>query len=175
MRPAPKSPEQLIRLSPEVGAKPPESFWSYDFIEHFNEAYGSLEDLQSVSIETACCGGIPKRAIYQHPPPQGKSVIRYFVPIPEAVGIFRLECFIGIKDGSEIDRDPKNVVLFEVAVGGTWAVLSETYAGKRWARVNRGPIPGSGEYTSIEFITDACGNNEWDWAVWGEPKLVQVE
>lgn len=149
--------------------------WSYDFIEHFSEAQCSVRDPEYTKTGKICCGGRPKMAIYQHPPLEGESVIRYYVLMPQMVGTVRLECFIGIKDDSAIDRDPSNVVHFEVRVAGSRIVLSENYAQKRWVRPNSDLIMPSEASEGIEFATDALGNPQWNWAAWGEPKLVEVK
>lgn len=145
--------------------------WSFSFIEAFKEAavYASREAAGlDVSLAPATVGGETRPALWAHPPVVGQAVIEYHVPVPQHVREVRLRLAIGIRDGAKIT--PDNLVAFSVRVNGlrVWGQQSNTQS---WQAVEIPLNLLSGDMARIEFTTEALGNHQWTWAVWGAPEL----
>ncbi len=146
--------------------------WTFDFVEHFDQAECSAErDTAGIEIKTAdaTCAGVTRRALWEHPPVVGAAVVRYAVPIPSNVRALRLHFAIGIRDGAELPAE--RVVAFRLIVNGwkLWSAVKHSHAWEEY--VVEMPDMAS-DVARIEFITDGLGDHRWNWAVWGEPKLI---
>ena len=114
---------------------------------------------------------IRKAAIHAHPPYQGASgdtFGEFTFALPESPKI-NLEFDIGLLDGSE-DSDG---VTFIVSVQGD-EIFRQHHHEQLWERVILNLTRYSGENIVLRFTTNPgpTGNIGWDWAVWGEPKIV---
>lgn len=146
--------------------------WNFSFIEAFKEAavHASGERAgMDVNMAPAVVGGETRPALWAHPPLRGQAVIEYHVPVPQQVQEVRLRLATGIRDGANIA--PDNLVAFSVRVNGlrVWGRQSNT---QTWQTVEIPLDLISGDITRIEFATEALGNHQWTWAVWGSPELI---
>jgi len=149
--------------------------WTFDFIENFREAEKAPPYNQrgaEIKIGLATCDGLEKAAIFAHPPVQGRSIVEYYVPVPQDVERLKLKLAIGIRDGSKLYGS--NLVAFSVRVNGyrIWGAQTNL---RRWQADEITLIAQSGDINQIAFITEALGNHQWTWAVWGNPVLVGAQ
>ena len=141
------------------------SAWAFDFIENFGEAsHAGME----IKVADATCAGITRRSLWEHPPMSGSASVGYLVPIPSSVHQVKMKFSIGIRDGAELP--PDRYVAFRVLVNG-WKLWSEVKSSREWQTHEIKMPQLSSDLARIEFVTDGLGDNRWNWAVWGEPRL----
>jgi hypothetical protein len=139
--------------------------WCFDFLEHFPEA---TRLGMEVKVAQATCGGVTRAALWEHPPASGSARVAYLVPIPAWVRQMTLRFAIGIRDGSALP--PDRYIAFRILVNG-WKLWSAVKSSRTWEE-HTVPMPQlNRDLARIEFITDGLGDNRWNWAVWGEPRL----
>jgi hypothetical protein len=146
--------------------------WSYDFVDKFAESEtGAERDRAGMETKTgdATCGGVTKRALWEHPPLSGAAVVSYAVPIPPRLRMLKMRFFTGIRDGSELPND--RYIAFRVIVNG-WKLWSAVKNSRDWDEYTLAMPELASDVARIEFQTDGLGDHRWNWAVWGEPKLV---
>lgn len=146
--------------------------WSYDFVENFAQADQSAARDSSgmeIRIAPATCGGTTRTALWEHPPIRGSAQITYAVPIPPEPHRLALKFATGIRDGAELPQD--RYVAFRVLVNGwkLWSAVKNSHAWEEY-RVELPAI--TSDVMRVQFETDGLGDHRWNWAVWGEPKLV---
>lgn len=146
--------------------------WQYDFVEQFAQAKVSAQRERAgmeVLIADAECGGVRKRALWEHPPLSGAAIVSYAVIIPPHLRGLKLKFFTGIRDGSQLPND--RYVAFRVMVNG-WKLWSAVKNERVWEEHTVAMPESASDVLSIEFQTDGLGDHRWNWAVWGEPKLI---
>ena len=119
----------------------------------------------------ASIAGVQKPAIHAHPPYQGISgdaFGEWTIPLPESPNIC-LKFDIGLRDGSE----GSDGVTFIVSVEGD-EIFHEHYDAQRWQHFSLDLTRYQKQRITLRFTTTPgpVGNGAWDWAVWGEPKIV---
>lgn len=145
--------------------------WSFSFIEGFSEAtVTASQDPAGIDVKMApaTVGGDTRPALWAHPPLAGQTIIEYHVPIPQQVNDVRLHLAIGIRDGAKISED--NLVAFSVRANGMrlWGRQSNAQV---WQEAEIPLDVIAGDIARFEFTTEALGNHQWTWAVWGTPEL----
>lgn len=146
--------------------------WTFDLIERFGEAKVSAQrDAAGMEVKVgeATCGGVTRRALWEHPPVSGAAIVSYAVPIPQQLQALTLRFRIGIRDGSELPDD--RYVAFRVIVNG-WKLWSTVKNTRTWDEFAVKMPELASDVARIEFQTDGLGDHRWNWAVWGEPKLI---
>lgn len=146
--------------------------WSFDFVVKFSEAkIGAQRERAGMEVkaEDATCDGMTKRALWEHPPLTGAGIVSYAVPIPPHLRGLKLKFFIGIRDGSQLPND--RYIAFRVAVNG-WKLWSAVKNSRGWDEYTVNMPELSSDVARIEFQTDGLGDHRWNWAVWGEPRLI---
>ena len=98
----------------------------------------------------------------------GAASVGYLVPIPTGLRQIKLRFAIGIRDGAELPAD--RYVAFRIVVNG-WKLWSTVKNSHSWEEHEVKMPQLSSDVARIEFITDGLGDNRWNWAVWGEPRL----
>lgn len=171
------APEQLdavrsfVEFLRSKQAEPAATPWCFDFLESFKEATVSASRDPSgieIKVADATCAGETRPALWEHPPVTGSGIIAYLVPIPVGVRDVKLKFSIGIRDGSQLP--PDRFVAFRVLVNG-WKLWSTLKNKGAWEEHEvQMPQLGS-DVARIEFVTDGMGAHQWDWAVWGEPRM----
>ena len=114
---------------------------------------------------------IRKFAIDAHPPYQsisGDTFGEWELSLPDNPRV-RLEFDIGLADGSE----NSDGVTFIVSVQGD-TVFREHYNEQKWGHINLDLTPYRGQQITLRFTTTPGPNGDsgWDWARWGEPKII---
>ncbi len=146
--------------------------WTYNFIEHFSGAErGAERDSAGLEIKVgdATCGGVTRVALWEHPPASGAAKVSYVVPVPPKLRGLTLRFAIGIRDGAELP--PDRYVAFRVTVND-WKLWSAVKNSHRWDDYEVVMPELSSDVARIVFVTDGLGDHRWNWAVWGEPRLV---
>jgi len=154
-----------------VSGKAKGAMWSYDFIEHFAEAEKSPqhdEQGAEIKIGMAVSDGVEKPAVFAHPPVQGRSVVEFYVPIPQDIETLKLKLAIGIRDGAKLAGS--NLVAFSVQMNGyrIWGTQTNL---RRWQEFELPLTAQVGDINQIAFVTEALGNHQWTWAAWGSPVI----
>ena len=157
----------------EVHADPDQALlWQFDFLEAFpaaRQAATRRPDMMEVKTAVATCGMIQQMALWMHPPVEGGAVCEYTLQIPAEVESLRMRFGVGIRDGALMQDD--NLCAFRVFVNGrrVWSTTKQT---STWERHVLDLPSLGGQEVVIQFMTDALGDNRWNWAVWGEPLLM---
>jgi len=139
--------------------------WRFDLLEHFPEATRTGLEVQAAS---ATCAADTRPALWEHPPASGSASVGYAIAVPARVRGLKMKFAIGIRDGSELPTD--RFIAFRVIVNGfkVWSTLKNSHA---WEAFEIALPQLSSDVAQIELITDGMGDNRWNWAVWGEPRL----
>lgn len=146
--------------------------WQFDFLEAFPAARRVATrspDMMEIKIAPATCSMIQQMALWEHPPVSGSAVCEYQVSIPANLDSLRLRFGIGIRDGALMQGE--NLCAFRIYVNGArvWSTTKQTNTWERFLI----DIPSlAGQEMIIQFVTDALGDNRWNWAVWAEPLLL---
>ena len=119
----------------------------------------------------ATVAGTRKAAIFAHPPVQrgsGDTFGEFALALPESSRI-TLAFDIGLRDGSE----NSDGVTFIVSVHGD-EIFRRHHDEQQWERVALNLTRYSGENVVLRLTTNPGpgGHTSWDWAVWGEPKII---
>lgn len=112
----------------------------------------------------AVVGGVKKPSLHAHPPQNGRMVVDYLLRLPATPA--RLETSAGIRDGSN-----SHGVGFTVQINGREACSAQLLPGA-WKPMTVDLTRHAGQTVVLSLITDALGDFSFDWAVWGEPRLV---
>ncbi|RKU22902.1 hypothetical protein C6503_03460 [Candidatus Poribacteria bacterium] len=115
--------------------------------------------------------GIHKTTIWASPPYQGISgdaFGEWELSLPESPKI-HLEFDIGLAEGSE----NSDGVTFIVSVQGN-EIFRQHYNQQRWKHISLNLTPYQGQQVTLRFTTNPGpnANTSWDWANWGEPKII---
>ena len=115
--------------------------------------------------------GVTKSAIHAHPFYQdgsGDTFGEFALTLPDSPDI-HLEFYMGLWEGSQ----NSDGVTFIVSVQGD-EILHQHYNRQKWQPVTLDLSPYRGELVKLRFTTTPGpnGNASWDWAVWGEPKVI---
>lgn len=152
--------------------EPADANWMFDFVEKFAQAeVGAQRDRAGLEVKAAVatCDGVAKPALWEHPPLSGAAMVSYAVPIPPQLRALKLKFFVGIRDGSELPTD--RYIAFRVIVNG-WKLWSAVKNERAWDEYTVSMPELASDVARIEFQTDGLGDHRWNWAVWGEPRLV---
>jgi hypothetical protein len=181
-----------VALTPQAGAEgegataSSQELWMYDFFEHFVEPDpDKMRPNEDIYVhERLISGGVAKPGIFQHPPPHGSSRLPYGpIRIPDHIRELKLNFFIAILDerpggGRQkkfSDRPFEGDALkFGVRINNKRVeLLNSLLNSVGWVHHSL-LIEPTGDRLTVEFITDAMGDHTYNWAVWGEPRLVEV-
>lgn len=146
--------------------------WQYDFLEAFpaaRQAATRKPDMMEIKVAPASCGMVQQLALWEHPPVAGSAVCEYTLAVPAEVESLHIRFAVGIRDGALMQGD--NVCAFRVFVNGMriWSTTKQTNI---WDRFTLDLPSLGGQEIVVQFVTDALGDNRWNWAVWGEPLLL---
>ena len=116
------------------------------------------------SSGVAMVGGVKKPGLHAHPPANGHLAMDFLLRLPTTPA--RLEASAGIRDGSN-----SRGVGFRVRVNGGELWTVDLRPG-RWEPVQIDLARYAGRTIVLSLVTDALGDFEFDWASWGDPRLV---
>jgi len=155
--------------------------WRYDFIDHFAEAHQRRYQGSDIEMhDSAICDNETMRAIFEHPPDQADLVttLTYDVMIPSGLSLIELTGFIGIEELRPTPeglvrstRTLENAVQFKILIHDQvrFEKRKETSQWERFSILLHGR-----DEISVCFVTNNLGENACNWAVWGEPQLIEV-
>jgi len=156
--------------------------WRYNFYDNFAHAQQQRHTGSDIEPHAeANCDGEIKRAIFEHPPDDHKraTVVTYSIAPPSGVSLFELTGFVGIEtfrptpSGPQpTGRSPDNHVHFEIMVDGH-VQFKRRKEISQWEKFSILLVARGGNL-SIRFVTNNLGQNACNWAVWGEPQLIEV-
>ena len=117
--------------------------------------------------------GVTKPAIHAHPFYQGGSgdtFGEFTLTLPDSPHI-RLEFYIGLWEGSQ----NSDGISFIVSVQDD-EIFHQHYDQQKWEQVTLDLSPYRDKTVKLRFTTTPGpnGNASWDWAVWGEPKIISA-
>lgn len=160
----------------------------YDFIDHFYDPTSERHADRAAHIRLLPKGEpayTQMPAIFEHPPTEGDAVLTYHLRgIKGTSKQLGIELHIGIidkvydeitealVDTSNFSSVRSNRIKFMVRVNEENILEQELYE-HGWFRRKKGPIPLRDDQLVIQFRTNAMGETRWNWAAWGEPKLVE--
>ena len=108
-------------------------------------------------------GGVTRPGLFVHPPNHGRTIAYFPLTLPPQAS--RLQCAIGLRDGSKSDG-----VLFSVEVNGVELARRKMVAGA-WESLSADLSAWVGQTVVVGLVTDADGSFDCDWACWGEPAV----
>ncbi len=109
-------------------------------------------------------GGVQRRGFIAHPPNHGTTAIHFPLRLPAVPSRFAAQA--GIADGSKSDG-----VIFAVAVNGVEVSRQRMLPGA-WAPLEADLGRWAGKDVVLSLTTDSDGTYNFDWAVWGEPRIL---
>jgi hypothetical protein len=111
-------------------------------------------------------GGVARPGLLAHPPNHGTTTVH--VPLRLPAEPARFAAHAGIADGSKSDG-----VLFLVAANGVEVARRRMLPGA-WVPVEADLARWAGRDVVLSLTTDSDGAYNFDWALWGEPRLVPL-
>ncbi|HPA19066.1 MAG TPA: DUF6259 domain-containing protein [Verrucomicrobiae bacterium] len=117
-----------------------------------------------VPVGARSCGGVSKKSLFAHPPPNGTTALHFPILLPQ--GPAQFHTFVGLADGSK-----SKGATFIVEINGKPAARESMLPGG-WREISSNLGPWAGKPIILSLITDPDGSYEFDWTVWGEPKIL---
>jgi len=119
-------------------------------------------------VMQAPAAGVARAAIFAHPPwrgTRGCTVGRYRVQLPD-VDLLQMDFYVALKDGAG-----GGGVNFLVRVDGE-PLFSKYWDERSWGHHVLDLSKYSGREVGIELVTDPGESTAFDWALWGEPRII---
>lgn len=112
------------------------------------------------------CGGVTMHGLFEHPPPSGRTEASFLLRLPDYPVAFQSS--VGVRDGSLSEG-----VLF--ILGINWdQVASVRMLPSRWKNLTLDLSGLEGRTVVLTLQTDPDGRDYYDWAAWGEPRIIAV-
>jgi len=140
------------------------------------DAFGSAQVTNASSCELrrpASAGGVKQDALFEHPAAVGRRArVSYSLNLPAVEkGQLLLFAFdIGIADGARLD-EPADGVRFEVELEGQKVFANDCHE-CRWQAHAVDVSLFASRRVLLTLLTDAIKNTSYDWAVWGNPRVL---
>ena len=147
----------------------------YDFVSHFDR--DRVVNAQEATVTVAASGGVRKRSLFEHPRDENEALISFDVPLPPEAGDGLWFVFsLGLRDGVKFDdpAHPADGVRYAVEVEGE-RLFQTVHAETRWQPYALDLTPYAGRRVRVVLLTHPNGTSNYDWALWGEPRLLRVE
>lgn len=147
---------------------------AYDFVGHYADA--KVVNALNPGAGTSTAGGVRKRSLFLHPT-SGETTATYTVALPKVGKAERLVLMFsaGLRDSLKTD-DPENPfdgVSFALRLDGEKqfdAALRET----KWVDGAVDLTSKAGRRIEVVFVTSPNENSNYDWAAWGEPRILKL-
>jgi hypothetical protein len=160
----------------------PTDLWRYDFYDNFIDGQQQRHAGSDIELHPeAVCNGKRKRAIFEHPPDDYKrsTIVTYPVAPPPGTSLLLLTGFVGIEtfrptpNGDQRSgRSSDNHVKFQITIDNQ-VKFKQRKRVSDWERFSILFVADGGN-VSVRFGTNNLGENAYNWAVWGEPELIEV-
>ena len=118
-----------------------------------------------VHPDSVSVGGVRRAALSAHPPDHGRTLVLLPMTLPHQP--VSLQTAVGIRDGST-----STGVIFIVSVNGRELMRQRMLPGK-WEELTADLTPWAGQPVVLSLVTDSDGPFNFDWAHWGQPRLVE--
>lgn len=115
------------------------------------------------SVAEAAVGGVSRKGFTAHPPNHGQTHIQFLVNLAETAVAFH--SFVGLRDGSRSEG-----CVFRVLVNGE-EVASRKMMPGQWEEISADLTPWAEKTILFSLVTDSDGPFNYDWAMWGEPRV----
>jgi hypothetical protein len=151
---------------------------SYDLASMFDQAQKATPAPDPAgyfrAIKSLDLAGLSRNAIFQHPP----STITYSMKVPKGHPLFRSS--LGLTPNSWDKAGDGVEFLVAIEARGVRRELFRRYidpkadpALRRWNDIEVDLSPYAGEDVKFSLITGAGpkGDAQYDWAVWGDPRI----
>lgn len=162
------------------------SIWENNFADSLDIHTEVLERSgPETCVEVASCEGIERKSIFQHPPygdDKNDATLRFSGQPSKATSHLALTFYTGVMDfrklpDGSVDKNhfkPRtgNRIRFQVFVNGR-RVFQEVRDSFEWHFHALVLPPPADQLYEVEFRTNALDNSDWNWAVWGEPRLAE--
>ncbi len=150
----------------------------YNFVDKFEDSESSDAEKTAASTQDSA-GGVEKAALFEHPPAEGYTRIQYEVTLPrvESNENLILHFSIGLRDGVdfELPHTKPDGVQFAIEISDErrFEGVSEAC---RWDEYLVDLSDFAGSTVQIGFLTNCngAGNTEYDWALWGNPRVLKL-
>lgn len=113
------------------------------------------------------CGGVTRKALFAHPPPNGTTTLHFPILLPAHPA--RFHTHIGIADGSK-----SKGVIFIAEINGR-EIVRESMIPGAWREIAADLAPWAAKPVILSLITDSDGSYEFDWALWGQPCITVAQ
>ncbi|MYE90743.1 hypothetical protein F4X33_17290 [Candidatus Poribacteria bacterium] len=150
----------------------------YNFVDKFEDSESSDTEKTSASTQDSS-GGVEKAALFEHPPAEGYTRIQYEATLPEVESNENLilHFSIGLRDGVdfELPHTKPDGVQFAIEISDErrFEGVSEAC---RWDEYLVDLSDFAGSTVQVGFLTNCngAGNTEYDWALWGNPRVLKL-
>ncbi len=156
----------LLREPPRPVSLPLD-LWRVPFLVTFTSASGRVlarPQYASAGPGEGTVGGVRRAGLLAHPPDHGLTIADFPMVIPAGSAVFR--SFVGLRDGSKSEGCG-----FVVKVNGVEAARAEKRPGE-WSELRVDLSAWAGMPVLLSLVTDSEGSFGFDWAVWGEPRIL---
>ncbi len=103
-----------------------------------------------------------------HPPDQGRVMADFPMVLPSTPAQF--QSYVGLPEEAQ-----STGVLFRVEVNGKPLVERFALPEDGWQPLEADLTPWAGKPMVLSLVVDSMGRNDYDWADWGAPQLVETE
>ncbi len=158
----------LLRQEPAAIALPldlTQQPFALSFVSEAGEQLNSPQYAGGAPAE-ATVGGVTRRSLGTHPPDHGTTCADYVLRLPELPAQF--QCFVGLRNGSKSEGCG-----FRVTVNGQTVAYRKMLPGQ-WEAMSADLSAWAGQPILLSLVTDSEGGFDFDWAAWGEPRLVAL-
>jgi hypothetical protein len=147
----------------------------FDFVYAFSD--GIAANALETSVSTSQSGGEAMQAIFQHPLNDGDARLTFDVALSTVGDDERLTLAfaIGLRDGVVLDdpATPVDGVLCGVNIG-RHRVFEAVVHEPGWREFAVDLTPFAGKTVAISFTTNANGTSNYDWSLWGAPRIYRL-
>ncbi|MBM4090781.1 MAG: hypothetical protein FJ276_15365 [Planctomycetes bacterium] len=112
---------------------------------------------------TRACGGVSRAAFLAHPPQQGATTLHFPMRLPSIPS--RFSAHVGLADGSK-----STGVLFAIEINGREIARQPMVPGA-WKAMVADLAAWAGKDVVLSLTVDSDGFYDYDWALWGEPRV----
>ena len=118
----------------------------------------------AVGIGEVTSMDVARKALSEHPPSNGKTVVDYWIRFPKRP--CKLVGYTALRDGTK-----STGAAFEVWVNGASVYRKQFAQNVGWQPVEVDLSKYGNQPILLSLVTDSCGPADFDWAAWGDLEL----
>jgi hypothetical protein len=146
----------------------------YDFSARHSDA--GIANALTSQVSKFTSGGVQKQGFSLHPT-KDDTTATYTVQLPKTAGEERLVMAFsaGMNEGFNANdpEHPYDGVKFALRVDGT-EVFATDLVETKWIDGAVDLTPSAGKRIEVVFVTNPKTNSNYDWAVWGRPRILRL-